>query len=364
MDAASSREIVTAILRDKRCPERMGVHEWFWRDTQAEWEKQGLPPGVDILDHFDLDVREVQGSYFRTTGRPVDDVVLKDEGETIVLVDGWGAKRREWKNRPGTPGPISFELVDAAAWKAKYREGLRSLDLRRFPDLAGTRASYARLKASGRFAVYHQMLFVEIMRRAMGDVVFLESMVLDPDWIHDFCGVMTEAIILHLDYLIREVGKPDGIWTYDDMGYTRAPFFSAAYYREFIFPYHKRIAGFAHDHGLPIVLHACGKIRPFLDDIAAAGFDALHSLEAKAGQHVVEMALATGYKMAFAGNLDIRAFEANDPKALEAEIVPKLKAIRGRRIPYIFFSDHSIPKSVTLKTYEYALELFRKYGRY
>jgi uroporphyrinogen-III decarboxylase len=92
--------------------------------------------------------------------------------------------------------------------------------------------------------------------------------------------------------------------------------------------------------------------------------DGLQALEAKAGQHVLEMAEATGNKIAFMGNLDIRAFESNDQKTLEAEIVPKLRAIKEKRIPYVFYSDHSIPKSVNLETYRYALELHKKYGRY
>jgi len=363
----TSREIVTAILRDKTCPERMGVHEWFWQDTQREWERQGLPPGVNMFDHFNLDIREVQGSYFRTSGLPVDDQVIEDEGETVVKLNGWGARLREWKDRPGVPGHISFELTSEEVWARKYRDPLLELDRRRFPDWEGLRRSYAGLKASDRFFVYHQMLLVEIMRRAMGDVVFLEAMVLNPRWIHDFCDVMTGNIILHWDHILREVGRPDGLWTYDDMGYTQAPFLSPAFYREFLLPYHKRITSFAHDWGLPVVLHSCGRVRPLLPHIVEAGFDALHSMEAKAGQHVIEfseMIRSSGKEMALVGNLDIRAFESNDPKTLEAEIVPKLAAVRAARVPYVFFSDHSVPKSVNLRTYEHALDLFWKYGRY
>ena len=363
----TSREVLTAILKNKECPERMGVHEWFWQDTQHEWERQGLPAGVNIFDHFDLDVREIQGSYFRTGGFPVDDRIVEEDGETVIKINGWGAKHREWKDKPGAPGYISFDLVSEDVWKKKYRDNLLGLDLRRFPDWDNLKRSYRELKASERFCVYHQMLLIEIMRRAMGDIVFLESMVLAPGWIRDFCEVITRAILIHWDHMIREVGKPDGLWTYDDMGYTQAPFISPAFYRDFLLPYHKRITAFAHDHGLPIVLHSCGKIRPLLPGIVEAGFDALHSMEAKAGQHVVEFAEAVrarGGRMAFVGNLDIRAFESNDPAILEAEIVPKLKAVRENRIPYVFFSDHSIPKTVNLQTYEYALDLFRKYGRY
>ncbi len=68
-----------------------------------------------------------------------------------------------------------------------------------------------------------------------------------------------------------------------------------------------------------------------------------------------------GGEMAFAGNMDIRAFESNDPAVLEAEILPKLAAIREKRIPYIFMSDHSIPKTVRLRTYERAIDLSRDY---
>lgn len=361
------REVLTAICRDKLCPERMGLFEWFWQDTQAEWEKQGLPPGVDLVEHFNHDVREIKGSMFRVTGRPIDDVVVDEDAETVVKRNGWGALHREWKSKPGVPEHLGFEMTSAAIWKAEFRDLLQGLDMRRFPDWESLAAAYKSAMAEDRFAVYQQMLVVEIMRRAMGDVVFLESMVLDPAWIHDFCSVVTDNIIRHLDYMIREVGKPDGIWTYDDMGYTKAPFFSPSMYRTFIFPCHRKIAGFCHDHGLPFILHACGFIRPFLPDLLKAGVDVLHPLEAKSGQHVAEFSdavRALGGEMAFAGNMDIRAFESNDSAVLEREIVPKLTAIREKRIPYIFMSDHSIPKTVRMGTYERALGILGRDGKY
>jgi len=363
----TGREILTAIAGEKRCPERTGLFEWFWQDTASAWERQGLPAGADPVDHFGHDVREIKRSMFRTTGFPVDDVVMDEDAETVVKRNGWEALHREWKSKPGAPEHIGFELTGPAVWKAKYRDRLLGLDPARFPDWDGLLKEVRAARASDKFCVFQQMLVVEIMRRAMGDVVFLEAMVLDPAWIHDFCSVMTDNIILHLDYMIREAGRPDGLWTYDDMGYTQAPFFSPAMYREFIFPYHKRVADFCHDHGLPFILHACGYIRPFLPDLVAAGVDMLHPLEAKAGQHVVEFAEAVramGREIAFAGNMDIRAFSANDPAALEAEILPKLKAIREKRIPYVFMSDHSIPGTVALETYERALGLFRANAAY
>lgn len=360
----TSREVITAIVKHKLCPERMGLHESFWQDTQQEWEKQGLPAGINMLDYFNLDVREIQGSLFRTTSIPIDDEVVEEDEQTVIKVNGWGAKFREWKNKPGVPEHISFDLTHEDIWKKKYRDNLLGLDLRRFPDLQKLKENYCAGMASDRFCVYYQLIIFEIMRKSMGDLVLLEAMYLSPRWIRDFCDVVTNHIIMHLEYIIREVGKPDGVWLYEDMGYTKAPFVSPALYKEFIFPYHKRVADFIHSYDLPFIMHSCGRIRPLLPHLVDAGIDGLQALEAKAGQHVVEMAEATGNKIAFMGNLDIRAFESNDRQTLEAEIIPKLTAVREKRIPYVFFSDHSIPKSVKLETYRYALDLHKKFGRY
>jgi len=40
---ATGREIINAIVRDKQCPERMGLFEHWWAETFTEWFKQGLP---------------------------------------------------------------------------------------------------------------------------------------------------------------------------------------------------------------------------------------------------------------------------------------------------------------------------------
>lgn len=362
--AMTSREIIRALIGEKTCPDRMGVFEEFWQDTQAEWERQGLPPGVDLIEHFGHDFQPIQGSMFNTDPFLEEEELLEAGGETLIRVNGWGARMRVWKDRPGVPEHLSFDMQDEGIWRSRYREPLLQLDLDRFPDLDALQANYAAAQVSDRFCYFYNILPTEIMRRSMGDIVMLEAMCLNPDWIHDLCSVVTDNLIDHLEYIFREVGLPDGVWMYEDMGYTQAPFFSPEMYREFLLPYHSKMGDFIHSYDLPFILHSCGRIRPLLPLIAQAGVDCLQAIEAKAGQSVMEMADALDNSMAFMGNIDIRAFESNDPRILEAEIIPKLEAIRQNRIPYIFHSDHSIPRSVRLETYEYAMHLQRTYGRY
>jgi uroporphyrinogen decarboxylase len=360
----TGREIILTLLKEKSCPDRIGVFEEFWQDTQAEWERRGLPPGVDLIDHFDYDFRPIEGSMSNTDPFLEAEEIPEAGGETLIRINGWGARMRVWKDRPGVPEHLSFDMKDEEIWKSRYREPLLQLDLGRFEDLERMRANFAAARTSDRFCYYYNILPTEIMRRSMGDIVMLEAMCLNPSWVHDVCSVVTDNLILHLEYILREVGLPDGIWMYEDMGYTQAPFYSPDMYREFLLPYHSQIGDFIHSYDLPFILHSCGRIRPLLPLIAQAGVDCLQAIEAKAGQHVAEMAEFLGNSMAFMGNIDIQAFESNDPKVLEAEIIPKLAAVRENRIPYVFHSDHSIPRSVRLDTYEYALHLQRIHGRY
>ena len=363
-DTPTSREIINAIVRDKQCPHRMGMFEHFWGDTQPAWEKQGLPEGVNLQEYFDHDIRFIPGAKVRNETFPGQKIIVEETDETVVTINGWGAKLRHWKHKDGTPEHIDFDLTGEKIWREKYREPLLDLDLRRLGDIEKLKSEFERLNATDKFTVVHDLFIVETMRASMGDVIMLESMYLNPAWIHDVADVLTDLMIWHFDYMFSEIGKPDGAFIYEDMGYTYGPIMSPELQREFVLPYHKRFFDFFHSHSLPVILHSCGKIQPFLQSMVESGIDCLQVLEAKAGQHVVEMAKQVDNSIAFMGNLDIKAFEPNDRNILDAEVIPKLESIRENRVPYVFHSDHSIPKSVSLDTYRYALELFRQHGHY
>jgi len=355
-----SRDIINAIVRDKECPERMGVFEHWWDDTLSAWEAGGYPCVTDPTEHFNFDIRPIPSLFNQTQAIVGQKIVVEETDETIVTINGWGAKLRHWKHKSGTPEHLEFELANEEIWQEKYRPHLMDLDTRRLGNLDQARANYNRYMASDKWCCYMNVLVTEIMRASMGDVVMLESMYLKPAWIHDFSDVVTDMLIRHYEYLFENIGVPDGMFLYEDMGYTYGPMMSPELQREFIFPYHKRMFDFIHGYDIPVIMHSCGKIRPFLESILESGVDCLQVLEAKAGQHVAEMAGAVDNKMAFMGNMNIVAYETNDRDELAREILPKLEEVKKNRIPYVFHSDHSIPKSVKPETYEYSLDLFWK----
>ncbi|MBU4254262.1 MAG: uroporphyrinogen decarboxylase family protein [Acidobacteria bacterium] len=363
--SANSREIITAIVRDKVCPERMGFQEAFWQDTRREWENQGLPCDKSLHELFGLDILEIPGNMFDTSPFPGTRRIVDEDEETVTYRNGWGAVLREWKaDRPGVPEHIDFELTSPRIWREKYREPLLGLDLNRFENVEDLKRSYRKGMESDLFCVYHNIHVYELMRTALGDIVMLESMCAEPEWIHDFCGVITDNIIRHLSWALDNIGRPDGVWFYDDLGYCQASFVSPELYRNLIFPYHKRVFDVVHDYGLPVIFHSCGRIRPLFEAIVETGIDCLQAIEVKAGQDVLEMAESAKNRIAFMGNMDIRIFETNDLAAVDAAFIPRLNQIRDKRIPYIFHSDHSIPKSVRLETYKHVRRMFLSHCRY
>ena len=140
-------------------------------------------------------------------------------------------------------------------------------------------------KQEGRYSCYGFCFIFEIMRASLGDVLMLESLLLEPEWVHDICRVYTDFYKQHFAHVIAEAGKPDGIFMYEDLGFTNGLFASPKTLRELILPYYKEIVGmFKHDYGLDVLVHSCGDIRQAVPLFIEAGIDCLQPMEAKAGE--------------------------------------------------------------------------------
>ncbi len=353
----TNRDIIKSLLA-KEIPERAGLNEHFWPYIiENAWGEQGIPGATDFVEHFNLDIRNV--TWFCCPGpRPDLECVVEESDEWIVNRSAWGSSLKTWKRKAGTPEHIDFMLTTPEIWKNDFRDAFDAIDVREGVDLDSVKTVYASAMASERFVTYSGLFVFEELRRILGDVTMLESLLLEPEWIHDFCAMVTQKNIEYYEYLFNEVGLPDGMHIYEDLGYTAAPFASPACHREMVLPYHKQLFGLFKDHNLPIIMHTCGDFRPHIDSIIEAGVDCIQAMEAKTGMDVVKLAETCKDKLCFMGNIDIRAIESGDRSRIKDECLTKLNGMKALRAPYIFMSDHSIPPSVTVADYEYMLELF------
>lgn len=341
----------------------MGLYEHFWPETLNEvWPGQGYPSGESPETVFDYDIAGC-GGWFASEPFLGRSEVVAETDEWRVVRDGRGASLKYWKHKSGTPEHIDFEVTTPERW-TEYREPLLSFDRARLGDTGAARAAIESARSRGKFAVLGNLFVFELLRGTLGDQNFLPAMLLEPEWIRDFCQVYLDMFRTHYEVLFREAGVPDGFFLYEDFGYSNGLFCSPKAMRELIMPFERQLVGFLHDYGLPVILHSCGDIRKAVPLIVDAGFDCLQPMEAKAGCDVVEIAREYGSQLAYMGNINVVPLGTNDRDAVRGEIVPKLAALKEMRIPYVFHSDHSIPPTISYDTYRYAIDLLREHGTY
>ena len=362
----TSREVVDNLLRNKPA-ERVGLFDGPWSDTLRKWVEQGYPADeegnpADAVDHFGFDMGGVGGWFDTMPLRGVAEV-LEETDEWKITRNGAGAAFKNWKNKSGTPEHIDFRMTSREVWDRDYRPHLLEVDRERV-NIEDAKKNLAKRREQGLWAFYGHLFIWEDMRASMGDVCMYESLLLDPDWIHDYNRVYTDFFKAHYKLLLDEAGIPDGIWIYEDLGYSNGLFCSPGILEELVFPYYKELVDFFHSYDLPVVFHACGGIEEALPLIVAAGFDALNPMEVKAGCDTLRFAGRHADRLAFVGGLDARVLESGDRGLIRREVTKLVEGMKALGARYVYGSDHSVSTNVAYADFQYAIEVYREHMVY
>ena len=388
----TSRELVDELIRGRK-GERVGLVDSPWQDTIAAWVEQGYPTRtahkkvgeerwrredgrwvevevagefeepVPPWEHFGYDMVGIGPWFDPMPWRGYDELVDETE-EWDVRRNGAGAALKYWKHKSGTPEHIDFRMVTREIWERDYRPHVLELDPERI-EIEEVRKNMAQASETQVWTHFGHMFVWELMRQSMGDITLYESLLLDPDWIHDYNRVYTDFYQKHFAFMFEQVGMPDGIWLYEDLGYKNGLFASPRLLREIIFPYYKEMVDFFHGYDLPVVLHTCGSTAQALPLIVEAGFDALNPMERKAKDNdPFVFAEQYGDKLAFIGGLDARVFESNDKEVIRREVTNYIEGMKARGARLIFASDHSISTNTRYESYCYAVDVYREHMTY
>ena len=386
------REVIDNLLRG-RPADRVGLMGSPWADTLAAWVEQGYPTRmvhkeageqrwcrkdgrqVDVKvageyeepvppwEHFGYDMVFL-GGWFDIQPLRGHSELVEETDEWEVRRNGAGAALKYWKHKSGTPEHIDFWMTSREIWERDYRPHLLELDPQRV-DLDPIRKQMRRAEKAHVWTHLGHLFVWEIMRQSMGDVTMYQSLILDPGWIQDFNRVYTDLFRAHFGYILEQVGKPDGVWLYEDLGYKNGPFASPKVYRELIFPYYREMTDFFHGYDLPVILHTCGSTAQVLPQIIEAGFDAVHPMERKAKDNdPFAFAEQYGSQIAFVGGLDARVFATNDKETIRREVTEYVEGMKARGARLVFASDHSISTNTHYESYRYGLEVYREHMMY
>ena len=89
------------------------------------------------------------------------------------------------------------------------------------------------------------------------------------------------------------------------MGFKTATMVGPRELHRFVFPWLTKIAGIAHERGMPFLLHSCGNLSQIMDElIDTVGIDAKHSFE-DAIQPVADAKRLYGDRIALLGGADV-----------------------------------------------------------
>lgn len=388
----TSREAINGLLSGLQV-ERVGLTESIWNDTLLLWVQEGYPVRRVFKqkgwmrwykEDGQWDEAEADGEYEEPAppwevfgydmvgvGPWFDAFPLRDFEEIIGETDEWeirlngaGAALKYWKHKMGTPEHMDFRMVTRDIWERDYRPFVLGLDPARV-NVPETRQNFLDAHRTGVWTHFGHLFVWELMRQSMGDVTLYESLLTDPGWIHDYNRVYTDFFKLHFDYMFEQVGMPDGIWIYEDLGYKNGLFASPKVLRSLIFPYYQELVAYFHGKGLPVILHSCGSQAQALPLIVEAGFDGLNPMERKAmNNEPFTFAEQYGDKLLFVGGLDARVLETNDRDIIHREVTGYIEGMKARRARLVFASDHSISPNVHYDSYRYALDVYREHMRY
>lgn len=153
------------------------------------------------------------------------------------------------------------------------------------------------------------------------------------------------------------------MWISDDLAYTSGPMIHPKYYRQWLFPWYRKMKAICEQHDLPFLLHSDGRLWALMDDFIAIGFNGLHPIEPKA-MDIGEVKKRYGKRICLIGNVDLDyPLARGTPEEVE-EAVRELIRVAAPGGGFCLGSSNTITAYVPLENYLAMLEACRKYGVY
>lgn len=346
----------------RKCVDMLPIALSPWGATVERWRREGhIADTEDVAEHFGQDFR-ASGGLNGVADLDFQPVTIEESEETILTLDGNGAKLRRHKLHDSTPEHVDFTVKDRRGWEEHIKPHLIEVDRRRIPfEAYRNEKKFAAEKQ--RFFCWGGLAPFEQMHPVCGHEHMLTGMALDPDWVRDMVNTFADFTIMHLETLFAEEGKPDGMFFYEDMGFKNKPFMSPAMYREIVQPGHAKLFDYSHSLGCKVLVHSCGYVEPLVPGLIEAGMDCLQAMEVKAGMDLPTLFSRFGDRIAFFGGIDVRTLISNDRALIDEELEKKIPPVVKGGGGYILHSDHSEPPEIDYETMRYFFDRGREVAK-
>jgi len=149
---------------------------------------------------------------------------------------------------------------------------------------------------------------------------------------------------------LLDLDRVIAIFQGDDMGFRTGTLIAPDALRQYILPWHAKLAKLVHQRGRPYFLHSCGHLEAIMEDlISDVGIDAKHSFE-DAIIPVQDFQQKYGDRIAVLGGLDVNILANSTPDQVrqKTRFLIETCGARGR---YAVGSGNSIPSYVPVENY-------------
>jgi uroporphyrinogen decarboxylase len=183
----------------------------------------------------------------------------------------------------------------------------------------------------------------------------------DPGLIDELCA-LSNAFFKEAARRSVEAGCV-GIWVSEDLGDSSRGFFRLEHYRRHLLPPFVELVEYIDGLGVPSLLHSCGRISAYLDDLAQTPIVAIHPLQRTAGMDLGVVKREYGDRFCLIGNIDSsRTLPYGTPDDVAAEVRAAID-VAAPGGGYILASDHSLHDGIPVENITTMFAVAADYGR-
>jgi len=190
----------------------------------------------------------------------------------------------------------------------------------------------------------------------------LMDYVLHPTLAHKLAELSMEYYLEFHKRLIRE--GIDVIILADDYAYKTGPLMSPSQFKEFIYPYLKKIVTNIHQEGAYCIKHTDGNIWSIIEMIVDTGIDGLGPLEPGAGMDLRKVKEKYKSRICVVGsNIDVDLLSRGTTRQVIRETIQCIRQVSPGG-GHILSSGNSISSSVKPENFLAMIQTAKKYGKY
>jgi uroporphyrinogen decarboxylase len=177
--------------------------------------------------------------------------------------------------------------------------------------------------------------------------------------------IYDKVIPLQFEVFERVVEHPNvgAIWHPDDMAGNSGPLVNPNHFREYVFPWYKKMGQICQQLGKPMIFHSDGDITLLLDDVIEANFSGIHPIDPNA-MDINQVKESYGDRLALLGNINMDfPLSRGNPADVEELVIQRISDLAPGG-GYILSTSNSVAEYIPLENYKAMLLAGHKYGKY